>query len=109
MSVKPILGLLLVAVMGVAMPTPAAADHWRDERGYGRDDDWEDEFRDGPCRVKRESDDGEYKEEIKCPNGRGAWWPRGRWKDEYWDGDCKVKIEAKRDEYKKEVKCDDDD
>ncbi|AYF87435.1 hypothetical protein D6Z43_09830 [Pseudomonas sp. DY-1] len=71
-------------------------------------DKWEDEYRDGPCRVKEVSDKGDYKLEVKCPDGRGRTWPRGEWKDEYWDGPCRVKVEAKRDEYKKEVKCEDD-
>ena len=106
MSVKPMLGMWVVAAIGSAMLTPALADHWRGGREGG---EWKDEFWDGPCKVKLESKDDEYKEEIKCPNGQGARWRRGEWKDEFWDGDCKVKIEAKRDEYKKEVKCDDDD
>jgi hypothetical protein len=56
--------------------------------------------------VKIESKRGEFKREIKCPDGRGAdWqWPLER---EYRDGGCLVKVEAKRDEYKEEVKCDD--
>ena len=103
MSVKPILGLWLLCAMASGWPSPATADHRHD------DGEWEEEFRDGPCRVKRESDDGDYKEEIKCPHGRGAHWPRGEWKDEYWERGCKVKIEAKYDEYKKEVKCERDD
>ncbi len=79
----------------------AIADH--------RDEKWEDEYRDGPCRVKEVSDKGDYKLEVKCPDGRGRTWRRGEWKDEYWDGPCRVKVEAKRDEYKKEVKCEGDD
>ncbi len=79
----------------------AIADH--------RGEKWEDEYRDGPCRVKEVSDKGDYKLEVKCPDGRGRTWRRGEWKDEYWDGPCRVKVEAKRDEYKKEVKCEGDD
>ncbi|SDG93600.1 hypothetical protein SAMN05216603_104315 [Pseudomonas benzenivorans] len=103
MRVKPMLGLWVVCAMASGWLSPAAADHRHE------DDEWEQEFWDGPCRVKRESDDGEYKEEIKCPGGHGASWPRGEWKDEYWERDCKVKIEAKYDEFKKEVKCERDD
>jgi hypothetical protein len=103
MRVKSIAGLWLLGVTACAWLSPAAADHW--DEG----DEWEEEFRDGPCRVKRKFDDGDYKEEIKCPDGHGARWPRGEWKDEYWEHGCKVKIEAKYDEYKKEVECDDDD
>lgn len=73
-----------------------------------RGGEWKDEYWDGPCKVKIESKNDEYKEEIKCPNGRGASWRHGEWKDEFREHGCKVKIEAKRDEYKKEVKCDDD-
>lgn len=72
------------------------------------DDKWENEYRDGPCRVKEVADKGDYKLEVKCPDGRGRTWRSGEWKDEYRDGPCRVKVEAKRDEYKKEVKCDDD-
>ena len=103
MSVRPLLGMWVVAAIGSIMVTPASADNWRDGG------EWKDEYRDGPCKVKIESKDDEYKEEVKCPNGRGANWRRGEWKDEFWERGCKVKIEAKRDEYKKEVKCDDDD
>ncbi len=103
MKVKPMLGLWLLCALAPAWPSTAAADHRH------ADDEWEEEFWAGPCRVKRESDGGEYKEEIKCPGGQGANWPRGEWKDHYWEHGCKVKIEAKYDEFKKEVKCDDDD
>lgn len=103
MSVKSIAGLWLLCALAGGWLSPAAADHW-DE-----DDEWEEEFWDGPCRVKRESDDGEYQEEIKCPDGYGARWPRGEWKDEYWEHGCKVKIEAKYDEFKRKIECDDDD
>lgn len=107
MTVNTVLGLSMVVAMSCGLLAPALADH-RDD-----DDEWEEEFRDGPCKVKRESDGDDYKEEIKCPNGRGAHWRRGEWRDEYWDRGCKVKIEAKYDEFKKEVKCerdnDDDD
>lgn len=102
MSVKPMLGMWVVAAIGSVMLTPASADHWQGGHEGG---EWKDEYRDGPCKVKIESKDDQYKEEIKCPNGRGANWRRGEWKDEFWDRGCKVKIEAKRDEYKKEVKC----
>ncbi|WP_339548358.1 hypothetical protein [Pseudomonas sp. RA_35y_Pfl2_P32] len=84
------LGLWVVAAMGSVMLTPASADHWRGGREGG---EWKDE----------------YREEIKCPNGRGASWRRGEWNDEFREHGCKVKIEAKRDEYKKEIKCDGDD
>ncbi|AOE86669.1 hypothetical protein [Pseudomonas sp. TCU-HL1] len=96
-------GSLVGALMLITAASGAGsvlADHQWD-----RDEDWEDEYRDGPCRVKEVSDDGEYKKEIKCPDGRGKTWRRGEWKREFWDGPCRVKIEAKRDEYKEEVKC----
>ncbi|MNF44621.1 hypothetical protein D3C84_257360 [compost metagenome] len=101
MSVKPMLALWLLCAMATTWLSPAVADHRHE------DDEWEEEFRDGPCKVKTESKGDEYKEEIKCPHGHGAHWPRGEWKDEYWERGCRVKIEAKYDEYKKEVKCDD--
>ena len=94
MGIKPFVGALLMlsSVVGLAV-----ADHRHEKR--------EDEYRDGPCHVKEVSDKGDYKLEVKCPDGRGRTWPRGEWKEEYWDGPCRVKVEAKRDEYKKEVKC----
>lgn len=106
MSVRTMLGMWVVAAISSVMLTPASADHWRGGREGG---EWKDEYRDGPCKVKIESKDDEYKEEIKCPNGRGASWRRGEWSDEFREHGCKVKIEAKRDEYKKEIKCDGDD
>ncbi|MFC5695905.1 hypothetical protein ACFPU0_10080 [Pseudomonas sp. GCM10022186] len=97
MRVMPVLGVFLLfsAIAGMAGQSVA-------------DDKWEDEYWDGPCRVKEVSDGGDYKLEVKCPDGRGRTWRRGEWKDEYRDGPCRVKIEAKRDEYKKEVECKDD-
>ena len=106
MSARSMLGIWLAAAMSSVILTPALADHWRGGREGG---EWKDEYWDGPCKVKIESKADEYKEEIKCPNGRGASWRRGEWKDEFRERGCKVKIEAKRDEYKKEVKCDGDD
>lgn len=94
MKTPSLLGIWLVA--GVAGILPAQGDDWRDER--------REEFRDGPCRVKRETKRDGFEEEITCKDGVGARW-RGEWKQEYWDGPCHVKIDAKRDEYKKEVKC----
>jgi hypothetical protein len=75
------------------------------EHRHGGHDKWENQYRDGPCRVKEKYDRGDYLLEIKCPDGRGRSWSRGEWKEEFRDGACRVKIDAKRDEYKKEVKC----
>ena len=105
MSARPMLGVWILAAMSSVMLTPASADHWQ---GVRDGDEWKDEYRDGPCKVKIESKNNEYKEEVKCPNGRGANWRRGEWKDEFREHGCKVRIDAKPDEYKKEVKCDDD-
>jgi hypothetical protein len=91
MSTWTILGVLLVVGIGIVKPA------------LGRE--WKDEFRDGPCQVKREAKRGEFKREIKCKDGVGAWW-QGEWKEEFWDGPCPVKLEAKRDDYKEKVKCD---
>jgi len=106
MRAKSMLGMWGVAALGLAIMAPVSADH---RRGGHEDGEWKDEYWDGPCKVKIESKDDEYKEEVKCPDGHGASWRGGEWQDEFWDGGCKVKIEAKYDEYKKEVKCDDDD
>jgi hypothetical protein len=93
MRTWPILGVLMV--VGIGLVRPALGHEWKDE------------FRDGPCQVKREAKRGEFKREIKCKDGVGARW-HGEWKKEFWDGPCQVKVEAKRDEYKEEVKCDRD-
>ncbi|QEY65818.1 hypothetical protein FXN65_17460 [Metapseudomonas lalkuanensis] len=90
--------LMLIAAIGGS--GSVIADH-----RWDGDEDWEDEYRDGPCRVKEVSDGNQYKKEIKCPDGRGRTWKHGEWKREFRDGPCQVKIEAKRDEYKEEVKC----
>lgn len=99
MKVKWLPALLAIAV--TAGETGAAlADHRRHH-----DEKWEDEYWDGPCRVKEVADGNQYKKEIKCPDGRGRSWKGGEWKREFRDGPCRVKIEAKRDEYKEESKC----
>ena len=94
MRAASLLGVFLVS--GVVGLLPARGDAGRGER--------QEEYRDGPWWVKRETKPDGFKEEIKCPKGVGARW-RGEWKQEYRDGACRVKIEAKRDEYQKEVKC----
>ena len=108
MGTWPILGVVMV--IGLGFLRPALGEGWADARGPGRwwQGEWKDEFQDGPCQVKREAKRGEFKTEIKCPNGVGARW-HGEWKQEFQDGPCRVKVEAKRDEYKEEVKCDRDD
>ncbi len=93
MSTWPMLGVLLVIGLGLVRP---ALGH-----------EGKDEFRDGPCQVKREAKRREFKREIKCKDGVGARW-HGEWKQEFWDGPCQVKREATRDAYKEEVKCDRD-
>lgn len=75
-----------------------------DEERWGQEE-WKEAFWDGPCEVKIESKRGEYKREINCKDGVGAWWD-GEWKKEFRDGSCRVKQEAKHDEFKEEVKCD---
>ena len=99
-----ILGTVIVFCIGIA--APALSDGWKEQSGRGRwwQGDYKEEYWDGPCQVKTESKQGEFKREVKCKDGIGARW-RGEWKKEYWDGPCKVKIEAKRDEFREEVKC----
>ncbi|SDR79653.1 hypothetical protein [Pseudomonas oryzae] len=94
-----LLGLCLLCTANAAL-----ADH---DRRWWRDwgDERKEEFWDGPCRVKLESEDDEFKREIKCKGGRGAWW-HGEWKDEFRDGRCRIKQDVKYDEFKEEVKCD---
>jgi hypothetical protein len=105
MRIWPILGSLMV--VGIGIVGPALGDDWKYKSGQGRwwRGEWKEEFRDGPCEVKREAKGGEFKLEVKCKDGIGARW-HGEWKEEFRDGPCKVKREAKRDEYKEEVKCD---
>jgi hypothetical protein len=101
--------MLGIAVfLGVACVSPAPGDDRRGGsagRGPWWQGDWREDYWNGPCEVKLESKRGEFKREIKCPNGAGARW-RDRGTREFRDGRCLVKIEAKRDEYKEEVKCD---
>jgi hypothetical protein len=107
MSTWPMLGVLMV--IGIGTIGPALGGGWTDERGQGRwwHGEWKDEFRDGPCQVKREAKRGEFKREIKCKDGVGARW-HGERQKEFRDGPYQVKVEAKGDEYKEEVKCDRD-
>jgi hypothetical protein len=92
----------LAAVLGCAGPALAHEPH-------GGGGSWwrgscQEQFLHDRCEVKLESKRGEFKREIKCPDGVGADW-NGEWKREYRDGPCLVKIDAKRDEYKEEIKC----
>jgi hypothetical protein len=101
------LTILLASILALPVITFAKDDD--DSRDHKRrgDSEWKEEYWDGPCKVKIESKRGEYKREIKCKDGIGAWW-QGEWKKEFWDGSCKVKQEAKYDEFKEEIKCDKD-
>jgi hypothetical protein len=58
------LSLGVLMVVGIGLLRPTLGDGWKYERGHGRwwRGEWKDEFRDGPCQVKRD----EYKEEVKC-------------------------------------------
>lgn len=94
--------LAILIASGLACPALALADD--DGKRWSRNE-WKEEYRNGPCEVKREAKNGEFKREIKCKDGVGAQW-RGEWKKEFRDGPCLVKQEAKRDEFKEEVKCD---
>ena len=101
MKVGPLLGMFLAIAAVVGTTGSALADHRRD-RG---DRDWVDEYREGPCRVREVSDDGDYQKVIRCPDGRGKTWRRGRWERDFRDGPCRVRIEASREVYRKEVTC----
>jgi hypothetical protein len=93
MRIRFAVGIAAIVLLAPAVPATA--------------DDWKEEYRDGPCLVKREAKDGDYLKEIKCKEGIGATW-HGEWKREFRDGPCLVEIDAKRDEYKEEVKCEPD-
>ncbi|NML62719.1 hypothetical protein HHL21_16860 [Massilia sp. RP-1-19] len=93
----------LAIVMASALAFPAIALAGDNGKRWSRSE-WKEEYRDGPCEVKRESKKGEFKREVKCKDGVGARW-RGEWNREFRDGRCFVKQEAKRDEFKEEVKC----
>ncbi len=105
MIVKTSMMLILPALF-FGLETAALADD--DDRRFGGKRWWSEErneeYQDGPCKVKIEAKGGEFKREIKCKDGIGANWS-GEWKREFWDGPCKVKQEAKHDEFKEEVKC----
>ena len=66
------LGVLMVVGFGILRP--ALGDGWKHERGQGRwwRGEWKDEFRDGPCQVKREAKRPEFTREITCKDGVGA-------------------------------------
>jgi hypothetical protein len=97
----------LVSGLGLAFALAAASavagDSHRGRRWWSGS--CHDQLLGGPCEVKLESKPGEYKREVKCKDGVGAFWERGEWKDEYEDGRCKVKVEAKRDELKEQIVC----
>jgi hypothetical protein len=97
-------GIWLAIILSLGVPAEAR-DRRRPEASWWRGTCHE-QFLADPCEVKLEAKRGEYKREIKCQDGVGAFWERGEWKEEYRDGSCLVKIEAKRDEYKEHVQCD---
>jgi len=99
---KPLVFAFIAMNLGLSSLTLAHDRRLYDE--IMRGGEWKEEFRDGPCEVKIESRRGEYKREIKCKDGVGAWW-RGEWKSEYRDGPCWIKEDVKHDEYKEEIKC----
>lgn len=95
---------ILLATL-LVIPASASADDFRssgDKRWW--QGEWKEEYSDGPCQVKSESNRGEFKREIKCKDGIGADW-HGEWKAEFWDGPCLVTQDVKPDEFKEEVKC----
>jgi len=67
------------------------------------DDTYKEEFRSGPCEVKREQkDDGDYKEERKCKGGQRGF----EQKQKYREGHCLIEREWKKDgEYEEKVEC----
>jgi hypothetical protein len=101
MRIQLVLATMLVIAIGIARPSLGDDD---DDGNGGWGGESQEEYWEGPCKVKVESKPGEFKKEIKCEDGVGASWS-GEWKKEYRDGSCQVKEEAKHDEYKKEVKC----
>jgi hypothetical protein len=101
------LGVVIFVSLGILRP--ALGDGGTHERGQARGwrGAWKDEFRDGPCQVKRAAKRREFTREITCENGVGAR-GHGAWKQAFWDGPCQVQIEATRDAYTEEVTCDRD-
>ena len=93
-----------VAVLCVAASSAVFAD----SRGYIGPDgypaegkEYRQEFRSGPCRVKREQEDDGYKEERKCYGPPGY-----ERKEKFRNGPCKIEREWKRDgEYKEKTEC----
>ena len=69
MRMVPILGILLL--VGIGIVRPALGDDRKDQSEQPRwwGGEWQEEFWDGPCKVKREAKRDEYKEEVKCERG----------------------------------------
>lgn len=109
MQPAPTLLASLLAV-SLALSTSVLADRDRrdDRHGVQRVSEYKEEFRDGPCLVKRElKRDGSWKEQREC-RGRLAGphaHPRGDYKEKYTDGPCKVEREWKRGEFKEKIEC----
>jgi len=98
--------LFLIAAFVLAPPT-AFADRNDDSRGRIRSGhEFEEEFRDGNCRVKRKLEkNGDYKEERECRGRRHAYSGR-QYEEEFRDGNCKVKRKLEKDgDYKEEREC----
>lgn len=97
LSVSVLIFSIYSMVPGLVSADESHRHWWRDS--------WREPYWESPCEFKLESKPGEFKQEIKCKDGRGATW-RGEWKEEFSDGPCKVKLEASREVFKEEVKCD---
>lgn len=101
----------LVLLMAVSLALPASALADRD--GHGRDarhgSEYQEEYRDGPCKVKRElKANGAYKEERVCRGGQdGAYrHQRGDYAESFHDGPCRIEREWKRDgSYLEKIEC----
>lgn len=66
--------------------------------------DWSDGYATGRCTVRVEGARGQFRREIRCPDGIGARWG-GEWRAEYRDGECYVKQVATRETFVEDVEC----
>ena len=69
--------------------------------------DYEEQYREGNCRVKRKWEkDGDFKEERECKRAYGPRAAERDFEEEFRDGNCKIKRKWEKDgDFKEEIEC----
>jgi surface antigen len=99
-----------LTAVAVALALSCIGQASADDRSHGRRDvrsDYEEQYRDGNCRVKRKWEkDGDYKEERECKRVYGRRVVERDFEEEFRDGNCRIKRKWEKDgDFKEEIEC----